>query len=257
MIGGTFRVAVSEQRQPALAGLAAQSYTSPPQTLEQARALAGLLLGAPVLGAGPWRHPIAGGQRTIAVIAAVDGDTGNRSLSSFGAADWPRPENNPRKGTAVNRYQCTGRLVDAPVLKRTTGGKDVCEMRLAVDGMAPGNATGFLNVSQFGAGGVAAANTLTKGWLVGFDGRLEHHSWKDRDSGQSRQAYVGVGNVEFLAAPRGPNGDRATGQTTETAAAAESDAEADRAPRAQPTPPQTRAVVGAAVDVEASDEIEW
>jgi single-stranded DNA-binding protein len=187
-------------------------------------------------------------------MAAVDGDRGNRSLSSFGAVDWPRPEN-PRKGTAVNRYQCTGRLVDDPILKHTTGGKDVCEMRLAVDGMAPGNETGFLNVSQFGPGGVAAANTLTKGWLVGFDGRLEHHTWKDRDSGQSRQAYVGVGNVEFLAAPRGHNGDRGT--QVETAAAVEVDAGADTAPRAQQTPPQARHAVGAAVGAAVADEMEF
>lgn len=126
-------------------------------------------------------------------------------------------------------------------------------MRLAVDGMAPGNETGFLNVSQFGAGGVAAANTLTKGWLVGFDGRLEHHTWKDRDSGQSRQAYVGVGNVEFLAAPRGQNGDRAAEHTTD--AAVEVDAEADPAPRQ--APPQARPAVGAAVGAAVSDEIEF
>jgi single-strand DNA-binding protein len=256
VIAGTFVIAVSEQRQAALAGCAAQSYTSPPQSLEQARALAGLLLGAPVAGAGPWRHPIAGGQRTVELIAAVDGDRGNRSPQVLGAVDWPRPEN-PRKGTAVNRYQCTGRLVDDPILKHTTGGKDVCEMRLAVDGMAPGKETGFLNVSQFGPGGVAAANTLTKGWLVGFDGRLEHHTWKDRDSGQSRQAYVGVGNVEFLAAPRGQNGDRATQQTAETGAAVEVDAEADTAPRAQQTPPQARPAVGAAVGAAVSDEMEF
>jgi single-strand DNA-binding protein len=250
----TFVVAVSDQRESALAGCAAQSYTSPPQSLEQARALAGLLLGAPVGGTGPWRHPIAGGQRTVALIAEVDGGPGNRSLQVFGAVDWPRPEN-PRKGTAVNRYQCTGRLVDDPILKHTTGGKDVCEMRLAVDGMAPGNETGFLNVSQFGPGGVAAANTLTKGWLVGFDGRLEHHTWKDRDSGQSRQAYVAVGNVEFLAAPRGQNGDRTT--QAETAAEVEADAEADAAPSQPRTPPQTRPAVGAAVGAAVSDEIEF
>ena len=251
----TFVIAVSEQREAALAGCPAQSYTSPPQSLEQARALAGLLLGAPVAGSGPWRHPIAGGQRTIALIAEVDGGRGNRSPQVFGAVDWPRPEN-PRKGTAVNRYQCTGRLVDDPTLKHTTGGKDVCEMRLAVDGMAPGNETGFLNVSQFGPGGVAAANTLTKGWLVGFDGRLEHHTWKDRDSGQSRQAYAAVGNVEFLAAPRGQDGDRVVEQAQETDAEVQVDAEpVAAARRSRRKPPESRPAVGAAVGDGASDEI--
>ena len=122
----------------------------------------------------------------------------------------------------MNRYQCTGRLVEDPVLRHTTSGKDVCEMRLAVDGMAPGNETGFLNVAQFGAGGVAAADTLTKGWLVAFDGRLEHHTWKDRESGQNRHAYVAVGNVEFLTAPRS-HGERTPERAAETAVAVESD----------------------------------
>ena len=130
-------------------------------------------------------------------------------------------------------------------------------MRLAVDGMAPGNETGFLNVAQFGAGGVAAADTLTKGWLVGFDGRLEHHTWKDRDSGQNRHAYVAVGNVEFLTAPRSHSErTRGTGRGDGRGGRVRSRRLAT-APRAQQTPPQTRPVVGAAVGGAVSDEIEF
>ena len=60
-----FVVTVHEHRTLALASREGQSYTSPPQTEQQARTLAGLLAGAAVIGPGPWRHPIAGGQRTI------------------------------------------------------------------------------------------------------------------------------------------------------------------------------------------------
>jgi hypothetical protein len=60
-----FVVTVHEHRTLALAGREGQSYTSPPQTEQQARTLAGLLAGTAVIGPGPWRHPIAGGQRTI------------------------------------------------------------------------------------------------------------------------------------------------------------------------------------------------
>ncbi len=84
-MAGAFVIAVSEQRQSALAGCAGQDYTSPPQSLEQARAraLAGLLLGAPVTGAGPWRHAIAGGQRTIELVAELDaGQATGRAQSS-------------------------------------------------------------------------------------------------------------------------------------------------------------------------------
>ena len=63
--GSQFVVAVREQRTRALVGSDGQSYTSPPQTEQQARQLAALLAGGPIDGPGPWRHAIAGGQRTI------------------------------------------------------------------------------------------------------------------------------------------------------------------------------------------------
>jgi single-stranded DNA-binding protein len=43
---------------------------------------------------------------------------------------------------------------------------------MAVDGMARGRETGYINVSVFGPQGQAAANHLAKGWLVAVDGRL-------------------------------------------------------------------------------------
>jgi single-stranded DNA-binding protein len=48
----------------------------------------------------------------------------------------------------------------------------VCKPRLAVEGLGPGRETGYLNVSCFGTGGQAAARVLSKGWLVGVNGRL-------------------------------------------------------------------------------------
>ena len=52
----------------------------------------------------------------------------------------------------------------------------------------------------YGKPGEAAAKVLSKGWLVAFDGRLEYHEW-DGEHGK-RNAIAGVGNVEFLSAPR-------------------------------------------------------
>jgi single-stranded DNA-binding protein len=40
--------------------------------------------------------------------------------------------------------------------------------------MAPGRETGSIDVSTFGAAGEAAARTLSKGWIVAVDGRLEY-----------------------------------------------------------------------------------
>jgi single-strand DNA-binding protein len=114
----------------------------------------------------------------------------------------------------MNQLTLTGRLTQDPILKELPSGGQVCELRLAVDGMAAGRETGYINVSSFGQSGRAASEQLTKGWLVAVEGRLEHHRWETTD-GQKRQDYGIVGHVEFLAAPKGQ--DRELSQETELA----------------------------------------
>lgn len=101
----------------------------------------------------------------------------------------------------MNRITITGRLTRDPEQRALPSGDTLCVLRLAVDQMAPGRATGYLDVTSYGKAGEAAARVLTKGWLVAVDGRLEHRTWQDK-TGENRQAYQVVGNVEFLAAPR-------------------------------------------------------
>ncbi len=55
-------------------------------------------------------------------------------------------------------------------------------------------------MSVFGSGGEAAAEYLSKGWLVAVDGRLEYGEWEAE--GSKRHDYSVIGNVEFLTAPR-------------------------------------------------------
>src|SRR4051794_41943080 len=102
----------------------------------------------------------------------------------------------------MNQAQVIGRLVRDPELRQLPDGKAVCTVRLAVDGMGRGNTTGFLDVSEFGASGEAAARTLTKGWLVAAWGRLDYREWDAKD-GTPRAAPGLVGRIEVLAAPRG------------------------------------------------------
>lgn len=132
----------------------------------------------------------------------------------------------------MNHIQLTGRLVQDPELKALASGSSVCQLRLAVEGMAPGRETGYVNVSSFGAAGEAAARTLTKGWLVAVDGRLEQQSWEK--DGQKRTGYAVIGNVEFLAAPR--NSDR------DLQAARETQAETDKEPERRSAPERAAAV---------------
>ena len=108
----------------------------------------------------------------------------------------------------MNSYQATGRLTRDPELRALPSGDSVCEMRLAIDGMGRGgrDQVGYLDVVTYGKPGEAAANVLTKGWLVAFDGRLEYHEW-DGDNGGKRHDVRGVGSVEFLSAPRNGRGE--------------------------------------------------
>lgn len=102
----------------------------------------------------------------------------------------------------MNSINLVGRLTTDPAERELPSGQKVCNLRLAVDGLAPGRETGYIDVATFGKPGEAAARTLTKGWLVGVEGRLEHRTWQAED-GTNRHTYQVVGNVQFLAAPRG------------------------------------------------------
>ena len=101
----------------------------------------------------------------------------------------------------MQRLTLTGRLTRDPELRELAGGQTVCKLRLAVDDMARGHETGYINVSTFGKPAQAVARILHTGWLVAVDGRLEYHQWVT-DDGTTRHDYEVIGSVEFLAAPR-------------------------------------------------------
>ena len=117
----------------------------------------------------------------------------------------------------MNHLNLTGRLTRIPELRSLPSGDTVCTIRLAVDGMGRGgrNETGYIDVASFGDSGAAAAKILSKGWLVAVDGRLQYGTWTT-DDGQNRHDYQVVGNIEFLAAPKGSDtpGDEDTGTVT-------------------------------------------
>jgi single-strand DNA-binding protein len=102
----------------------------------------------------------------------------------------------------MNSINITGRLARDPELRSLPNGGSVCKLRLAVEGLASGNETAYINASCFGAGGQAAARVLSKGWLVAVSGRLAYDEWETA-GGAKRHDYEVVGRVEFLAAPKG------------------------------------------------------
>jgi hypothetical protein len=63
----------------------------------------------------------------------------------------------------MNTISMTGRLAADPDLRQAPGGQQsVCKLRLAVEGLARKNATGFVTVTCFGAPGQAAARVLSR-----------------------------------------------------------------------------------------------
>jgi hypothetical protein len=67
VLGPHYVVEVEDRLTSALSRRAGGSYASPPQSLEDARRLAALLLDCdePPDGEGPWRRPLAGGHRMV------------------------------------------------------------------------------------------------------------------------------------------------------------------------------------------------
>jgi single-strand DNA-binding protein len=129
----------------------------------------------------------------------------------------------------MNHISVTGRLTDAPALRELADGGAVCRLRLAVDGMAPGRETGYINVTEFGKSGEASARVLSKGWLVAVHGRLEYQRWQS-DDGANRHDYAIVGRVEHLAAPRSDSREREANHARQQEAEAGEEADDPRTP---------------------------
>ncbi len=127
----------------------------------------------------------------------------------------------------MNSINLTGRLTADPTLRSLQNGTAACKIRLAVRGLARGEAeVGYIDVTSYGPAGEAAANVLEKGWLVAVTGRLQYHDWETEDATKRRDWEV-IGQIQFLAAPRENNTHTHT--PTPTAAIT---AEAERHPAA-------------------------
>jgi hypothetical protein len=77
-LGPLYVVVVDDRVSGPLTGRPPRRYRSPAQPLEDARCLAALLLDRSdaVDGDGPWRRPLPGGQRHVAIVPAPAGTFG-------------------------------------------------------------------------------------------------------------------------------------------------------------------------------------
>jgi len=120
-----------------------------------------------------------------------------------------RDETSPKttKDLTVNTTQLVGRLTADPVLRHTSNGTPVTDVRLAVD--RRGDGTDFISVTVWSRTAEVVTEHLERGRRVGVTGRLEQQQWTDKASGTNRERLVVVADsIEFLDAPR-----RTTDQT--------------------------------------------
>jgi single-strand DNA-binding protein len=100
----------------------------------------------------------------------------------------------------MNTVTMTGRLTRDPELKHSGEERPICEMRIAVDnGRHP---TTYIDVTAFDGQAYTCAEYLTKGRMVGVDGKLALSEWRD-SGGRNHQRYSVIGRVEFLDRPAG------------------------------------------------------
>lgn len=130
----------------------------------------------------------------------------------------------------MNSTQLVGRLTADPVLRHTSNGTPVTDIRLAVD--RRGDGTDFISVTVWARSAEVVAEHLTRGRRVGVTGRLEQQQWTDKTTGANRERLVVVAeSFEFLdSARRSPSAggtnadDRDDGDLAEERARSEADA---------------------------------
>lgn len=93
----------------------------------------------------------------------------------------------------------TGRLTREPELRRVqdpSGGQEleVCQVRVAARDRR--GDTVYLDLSEWGAAGRAAAQCLRKGSMIAFTGELRFR--ERQGDGGTRQYLSAVGHIEFL-----------------------------------------------------------
>jgi single-strand DNA-binding protein len=128
----------------------------------------------------------------------------------------------------MNRWTGTAHLTRDPELVTTSGGTDICLMRIAVKRAAREGAPGYFDVKAFGDQAVACAEYLTSGRQVAIEGRLRFEEFETKGGDYASRVYIVADTVEFLNSRRRRDDSQAEngqepGEQAEPAAAAGSD----------------------------------
>jgi len=108
---------------------------------------------------------------------------------------------------SINRVVLVGNLTRDPDMRVLPGGTPVCHLRIACNRMrkeADGSWTArpnFFDVSVFGPQAESVTKFMTKGRLIGIDGRLEWREWQTPDQHKRQAVSIVADTVQFLGRP--------------------------------------------------------
>jgi single-strand DNA-binding protein len=114
---------------------------------------------------------------------------------------------------SINRVVLIGRLTRDPELRTTSTGKNVVEFSIAVNKRIKpqeGADADFFRIKAWGQTADYVNNYISKGRLVGVDGRLETRKWTDQNGANRETIEIVADNVNALDRPREEGGAPAT-----------------------------------------------
>lgn len=105
---------------------------------------------------------------------------------------------------SINQVILMGRLTRDPETRTTASGKTITSFSLAVDRGGQDDATDFFDITAWEKLGDLVAQYLGKGRRCLVQGRLQHSSWDDKETGKKRsKVEVVATDVTFLDGPSG------------------------------------------------------
>lgn len=103
---------------------------------------------------------------------------------------------------SINRVVLVGRLTRDPELRNTTTGKQVVNFSIAVDDTFNREHTNFFNIVAWGSQADFVSKYMTKGRLIGIDGRLQQRKYTTQDGQDRNVIEVVAERVQGLDRPR-------------------------------------------------------
>ena len=124
----------------------------------------------------------------------------------------------------MNRWTGTAHLTRDPELVTTSGGTEICLMRIAVKRAARDGAAGYFDVKAFEGQARACTEYLSAGREVAIEGRLRFEEFETSSGDYASRVYIAADQVEFLASRRSRDASQSDhGREPEGEAAASSE----------------------------------